>query len=586
MVLQLCSAALRVVALLLAATVAACSTPPPVATAAAKPNILLILADDLGYADLGAYGGEIATPNVDRLARGGATLTGFYASPFCSPTRAMLMSGTDNHLAGFGDMAELMLPEQRGKPGYEGYLNTKVAAIPEVLKASGYRTVMAGKWHLGNTEGQSPAARGFDRSYAMTMGGASHFGDQFGIVAMDPAQPPKALYRENGKLVDTPRQNFYSSEAFADRLVQYLEETRGNGSQPFFAYLAFTAPHWPLHARDEDIAKYEGRYEQGYDALRAERFERQKKLGLIPADSKLYKGNPKWPAWGQLTPEQKQSEARRMAVYAAMVDNMDRQIGRVLAHLEKTGELDNTVVVFLSDNGADGNSVYDVGRTREWIHKDMDNSTANIGRPGSFIEYGPGWAQVGMTPFNMYKSFLYEGGISVPAIVWAPGKGVLAQRRAQMGHVMDIAPTLYELAGATHPAAQGQPGVLPVKGRSLLAWLQGKVASVYTPDDAIGWELGGRKALRKGDWKIVQANAPWGKDTWELFNLAEDRTEQNDLAAKNPAKLAELLADWRRYVTDNGVLELPGLANRPGYSNGGKYYEDLSIEAAQKPRAK
>lgn len=575
-------------ALLATALLAACSSAhPPTAKATAKPNILLILADDLGYADLGAYGGEIATPHIDRLARGGATLTNFYASPFCSPTRAMLMSGTDNHLAGFGDMAELMLPEQRGKPGYEGFLSTRVAAMPEVLKANGYRTVMAGKWHLGTAEEQSPAARGFDRSYAMTMGGASHFGDQFGIVATDPDKPPKAQYRENGKLVDTPRQRFYSSEVFADRLVQYLDETRGAGAQPFFAYLAFTAPHWPLHAKDEDIAKYEGRYERGYEALRTERFERQKKLGLIPADSKLYTGNPKWPQWGQLTPAQQKSEARRMAVYAAMVDNMDQQIGRVLAHLKKTGELDNTVVVFLSDNGADGNSVYDVARTREWIHKDMDNSTANIGRPGSFIEYGPGWAQVGMTPFNMYKSFLYEGGISVPAIVWAPGQGVVAQRRAQVGHVMDIAPTLYELAGASHPAAQGKAaGVLPVKGRSLLAFLQGKAPSVYSPDDAIGWELGGRKALRKGDWKIVYANAPWGKDTWELYNLAEDRTEQNDLAARNPAKLAELLVDWRRYVADNGVLEIPGLATRPGYSNGAKYYEDLSIEAAQTPRAK
>lgn len=573
-------------ALLLAAAataLAACSATPSAVKAPTRPNILLVLADDLGYTDLGAYGGEIATPNLDRLARGGATLTSFYASPFCSPTRAMLMSGTDNHLAGFGDMSELMLPEQRGKPGYEGFLNTRVAAIPEVLKANGYRTVMAGKWHLGTTEEQSPAARGFDRSYAMVQGGASHFGDQSGIVAVDPAKPPKAIYRENGKPVDTPRQNFYSSEAFADRLVEYLEETRGDGSKPFFAYLAFTAPHWPLHAKDEDIAKYEGRYARGYDALRAERLERLEQLGLVPAGSRPYTGHPKWAAWSQLTPEQQRSEARRMAVYAAMVDNMDRQIGRVLDYLRKTGDLDNTFVVFLSDNGADGNSVYDVGRTREWIHKDMDNSTANVGRPGSFVEYGPGWAQVGMTPFTMYKSFLYEGGISVPAIVWGPGQGVRAQRGTQVGHVMDIAPTLYELAGARPPGGPAQPGVLPVKGRSLLAYLQGRSPSVYSPEDAIGWELGGRKALRKGDWKIVHANAPWGKDRWELYNLAEDRTEQNDLAASHPAKLAELLEAWRRYVADNGVLEIPGLADRPGYSNGGRYYEDLAIEAAQQP---
>lgn len=576
---------------LAAASLALCSAVQATQTAAPSapakpPNFLLIMADDLGYTDLGAFGGEIATPHLDRLAREGATLTSFYASPFCSPTRAMLMSGTDNHQAGFGDMAELMLPEQRGKPGYEGYLNTRVAALPEVLKGQGYRTVMAGKWHLGNAEEHSPAARGFDRSYAMTMGGASHFGDQTGIVALDPAKPPKAIYRENGKSVDTPRQNFYSSEAFANRLIQYLDETRADGSKPFFAYLAFTAPHWPLHAKDEDIAKYETRYEQGYDALRAERFERQKKLGLIPADSKLYRGHPKWPAWADLTPAQKASESRRMAVYAAMVDNMDRQIGRVLEHLQKSGELDNTVVIFLSDNGADGNSVYDVARTREWIHKDMDNSTANIGRPGSFIEYGPGWAQVGSTPFNLYKSFMYEGGISVPAIVWAPSQGVRPQRSAQVGHVMDIAPTFYELAGARHPAASGKSDVLPLKGRSLVNFLQGKSAAAYGPQDAIGWELGGRKALRKGDWKIVYSNAPWGKDTWELFNLAEDRTEQNNLAQAHPAKVEELLADWRRYVADNGVLEIPDLAKRPGYSNGALYYEDLRIEAAQQPRGR
>jgi arylsulfatase A-like enzyme len=577
-------------ALAAASLLSSCTTrhSDPGATAR-KPNFLLIVADDLGYSDLGAFGGEIATPTLDRLARGGAAMTQFYASPFCSPTRAMLMSGTDNHQAGFGDMAELMLPEQRGKPGYEGFLNRRVAAIPEVLRTAGYRTVMAGKWHLGNAENESPAARGFDRSYAMTMGGASHFGDQTGIVAADPTKPPKAIYRENGKSVDTPRQNFYSSQAFADRLVQYLDETKGDGSKPFFAYLAFTAPHWPLHASDEDIAKYERRYDAGYDALRSERFERMKKLGVVPANSQLYKGHAAWPTWDKLPAEHKRSESRRMAVYAAMVDNMDRQIGRVLDRLEKTGELDNTIVIFMSDNGADGNSVYDVARTREWVHKDMDNSTANIGRPGSFIEYGPGWAQVGSTPLNLYKSFMYEGGISVPAIVWSPRHGVAAQQRNGIAHVTDIAPTLYELAGTKHPAgtttADGHT-ILPVKGRSLVAYLQGRSPTVYGPNDSIGWELGGRKALRQGDWKIVYANPPWGSGDWELYNLAEDRTEQRNLAARHPDKLQQLLGEWKKYVAANGVLEIEGLAKRPGYSNGAKYYEDLAIEAAQKPRSK
>lgn len=552
-----------------------------------RPNFLVIVADDLGYSDIGAYGGEIATPNLDRLAREGAQMTQFYASPFCSPTRAMLMSGADNHRVGFGDMAELMLPEQRGRPGYEGYLSPRVAALPEVLKDAGYRTVMAGKWHLGNSENQSPAARGFDQSFAMTLGGASHFGDQLGIVALDPDKPPKAIYRDNGKLVDLPREGFYSSEAFTSRLIQYLEETRGDGRTPFFAYLAFTAPHWPLQAPDEDIRKYEGRYDGGYDALRTERHARMARLGLVDPALPAYQGHPHWPRWEALSPAERRAESKRMAVYAAMVDNMDRQIGRVLQYLDETGELDRTVVVFLSDNGADGNSVYDVGRTREWIRQSMDNSIENTGRIGSFIEYGPGWAQAGMTPVRLYKSFMYEGGISVPGIVWGPASGIAARRRGEMAHVMDIAPTLYELAGTRHPGTRFRGrDVVPVQGRSMLAWLRGQAPHVHGPDDVIGWELGGRKALRKGDWKIVHANPPWGSGRWELYNMAQDRTESRDLAAAQPAKMQEMLREWARYVQRNGVLEIDGLDARPGYSNAGRYYEDLAVEAVSAPRAK
>lgn len=587
---------LTLCAIATALVVAGCSHTMPTAsdrtvaqTAAAKrPNFLLILADDLGTTDIGAFGSEIATPNIDRLVRGGTQFTQFYASPFCSPTRAMLMSGADNHRAGFGDMAELMLDVQKGHDGYEGFLNQKVVAIPEVLKQTGYRTVMAGKWHLGNAEAQSPAARGFDRSYAMTMGGASHFGDQLGIFALDPDKPIKAMYRENGKAINIPRQGFYSSEAFASRIIQYLDDTRGDGSKPFFAYLAFTAPHWPLHAPDEDIRKYEGRYDGGYDVLRRERLARMKSLGLVPADAQAYEGHPRWRKWDTLNTAEQRAESKRMAVYAAMVDNMDRQIGRVLSHLEKTGELDNTVVIFLSDNGADGNSIYDYGRTREWIRKDMDNSVEHAGREGSYIEYGPGWAQVGMTPLHLYKSFMYEGGIRVPAVIWGPQQGIQAQRRStQVARVVDIAPTLYEMAGTAHPgtAFQGKQ-VFPVTGRSLKAFLRGEQPQVYGPDDALGWELGGRKALRKGDWKIVMANAPWGTGQWELYHLADDPTEQRNLAATQPAKLQELLVSWRQYVADNGVLEIEGLADRPGYSNAARYYEDLSHEAKLQPRAK
>lgn len=555
------------------------------AAPAKRPNILLIVADDLGYTDLGAYGAEISTPNLDKLASGGVKMTGFYASPFCSPTRAMLMSGSDNHLAGFGDMSELMLPEQRGKPGYEGNLNARVVPMAQVLKDAGYRTAMAGKWHLGVKEEFSPATSGFEQSYAMVMGGASHWGDQSGIVAMDPAKPPKAIYRENGKAIDIPRDGFYSSQAFTDKLLDYLKSGEKSG-KPFFGYLAFTAPHWPLHAPDADIAKYEGRYKEGYDKLRKERLERMKRLGIVPADTPVYEGHAHWPKWESLTPAQQEAEARRMTVYSAMVDHMDRQIGRVLDYLKAKGELDNTFIFFMSDNGADGNSVYDVGRTREWIEKDMDNSTANTGKPGSFIEYGPGWAQVGSTPFKLYKSFMYEGGIAVPAIAWGPGiKGGALKR--EFAHVTDVAPTIFELAGARHPGTeyQGKP-VLPLRGKSMVSWLQGKASTVRSDQDAVGWELGGRKALRKGDWKIVYANKPWGKDGWELYNIAKDRTESRDLADENPQKLGEMIVAWKQYVAETGTLEIEGLAYRPGYSNAGKYYDDLAKEADSAPHAK
>lgn len=547
-----------------------------------RPNILLIMADDLGYTDIGRFGSEIATPNLDRLAHEGATMTHFHASPFCSPTRAMLMSGSDNHLVGFGDMAELMTDAQRGKPGYEGHLNDRVVPMAQVLKDAGYRTAMTGKWHLGVKEEHSPASFGFDHSYALVQGGSSHWGDQSGIVALDPDKPPKALYREDGKSVSVP-EDFYSSDFFAGKLIEYLKAGKDSG-KPFFGYLAFTAPHWPLQAHDEDIKKYEGRYEAGYDALRKERLARLDRLGIVPAGTEVFEGQALWPKWDTLSPAEKASEAKRMAVYAAMVDSMDRNIGRVLDYLRDSGQLENTFIFFLSDNGADGNSVYDVARTREWIHKDMDNSIEHIGKPGSFAEYGPGWAQVGSTPFRLYKSFMYEGGISVPAIAWGPGIPAGTVRSA-FAHVTDIAPTLYEVAGTHHPGTRYQgKDVLPVRGKSMLGYLGGNGDALRGENDVIGWELGGRKALRKGDWKIVFANKPWGTDQWELFNLAEDRSEQHDLAAANPDKLREMLAAWTQYVQETGTLEIPHLAERPGYSNAARYYEDLKVEAELEPR--
>ncbi|MBS0445659.1 MAG: arylsulfatase [Proteobacteria bacterium] len=575
------AAALALACASLAAGTALAAEPASAQAGARRPNILLVVADDLGYSDLGAFGGEIATPNLDRLAATGVRLTGFHASPFCSPTRAMLMSGVDNHLVGFGAMGELVQPLQAGRPGYEGYLNNRALPFPELLQAAGYHTYMAGKWHLGTSEETSPANRGFEQSYAMVMGGASHF-DQTGIITMDANKDPVVIYRDNGKPVNLAP-GFFSSEAYASKVIQYIDHDRGDG-KPFFAYLAFTAPHWPLQAPDEYIRKYEGKYDVGYDVIRERRLARMKALGIIPKDSTFYAGNPVWPKWNQLTPEQKRQESKRMAVYAAMVEAMDHHLGRVIDHLKQIGEYDNTFIFFMSDNGADGNSVLDEGQDRPWNRLHRNNKVENIGKADSFAEYGPGWAQVSSLPFKMYKAFEYEGGISVPAIAVAPKLAKPGSIRPQFGHVTDIAPTLLELAGASYPGANAKGrDVVPLQGRSMLAFLSGDAPRIHGPDQVTGWELGGRKAIRKGDWKLVYASWPWGSGQWELYDLASDRTEQHDLAGQRPEKVEELLAAYQAYVKQNGVVDAPGLSSRPGYSNALNYYDDISAEEARYP---
>lgn len=567
-----------------ALALSACTAPrAPATDAAAKPpNILLIVADDLGYSDISPFGGEMRTPVLDRLAREGTRLPSFYASPFCSPTRAMLMTGVDNHRAGYGDMESLMVPAQKGKPGYEGYLNDRVVTVSERLQAAGYRTLMSGKWHLGNREEHSPAARGFDRSFAVTRGAIDHYGGPY--VLVPPERQPPDMFREHGKVVQVPREGFFATQAFTDKLISYLDDTRGQG-KPFFAYLAYTAPHWPIQAPDEDIARVGGRYDVGYEAIRQGRLKRLAELGLADAGAAAAASHSHWPAWEKLTPAERASESKRMAVYAAMVENMDHHIGRVVDHLRKTGELDNTFILFMSDNGADGNSVHDFGRQKAMALYNVDNSTANLGRRGSFADYGPGWGQVSMTPLRLYKTFMYEGGISVPAIAWGPGLGIAGNAiKPAMAHVTDVMPTLLDLAGV--PAGDVPQGKYRPQGRSMRDYLSGKAAAVHPDDAAIGWELGGRKAIRKGSWKLVQANAPWGSGRWELYDLSRDRAEQNDLAATHPAKVQELQAAWQQYVTANGVLEIEGLASRPGYGNGTRYYDWLRQESASVPVAK
>ena len=523
-----------------------------------RPNFLVIVADDLGFSDIGAFGGEIDTPNLDRLAHAGIRFTDFHSAPACSPTRSMLLTGTDHHVAGIGTMAEVVPPGFRGAPGYEGYLNDRVVALPELLRDAGYLTLMSGKWHLGNTIETSPWARGFERSFALLPGGASHYG---GSAARD-FLPAPTLYTEDDQFV-TVGDDFYSSDSYTDTLLRYLRERAPEDDREFFAYLPFQAPHWPLQAPEESIAKYRGRYDAGPDALREERLTALKRLGLCPPDVEPHPvvadGAPEW---ADMTAEERALSARSMEVYAGMVDRMDQNIGRVVDYLAETGELDNTVVIFLSDNGAEGAIVEAMPILGDLIaaqiEKHCDNSLDNVGAPNSFIWYGPRWAQAATAPSRLHKAFTTEGGIRVVGFVTWPGFARQQQIGTAFTTVMDIVPTVLELAGTAHPgtAYRGRE-VAPVRGRSLVGYLSGAAEAVHEAATGTGWELFGRRAIRQGDWKALYLPAPYGPGSWQLYDLASVPGEIHDLAASQPDKLAELLALWDRYVEENGVLLEP-----------------------------
>jgi arylsulfatase A-like enzyme len=517
-----------------------------------RPNFLVIVADDLGFSDIGAFGGEINTPNLDRLGYAGVRFTDFHSAPACSPTRSMLLTGTDHHIAGIGTMLEVAGPAFRGAPGYEGYLNDRVVALPELLRDAGYLTLMSGKWHLGNTIDRSPWARGFERSFALLPAGASHYGGAAAGVM-------PGLYTEDDQFV-TVGDDFYSSDSYTDTLLRYFDERAEDDERPFFAYLPFQAPHWPLQAPDESIATYHGRYDEGPDALRATRLAALKRLGLCPPDVVPHPVVADGAAeWADMSSEERAFSARSMEVYAAMVDRMDWNIGRVIDYLAETGEIDDTVVIFLSDNGAEGAIVEAMpilgARIVQQIEKHCDHSVDNLGRPDTFIWYGPRWAQAATAPSRLHKAFTTEGGIRVVGFVTWPGFARQGGIGTAFATVMDVAPTVLELAGISHPGTsyRGRE-VAPMRGRSLVPYLSGDTEAVHDAATGTGWELFGRRAIRQGDWKALYLPPPYGTGAWQLYDLSLDRGEIDDLAAARPDKLAELLALWDRYVEDNGVI--------------------------------
>ena len=556
-----------------------------------RPNILLLVADDLGYSDLGFLGSEIRTPSLDALAAAGMVLTDFHVSPACSPTRAMLLAGVDAHVAGLGTMSGEEDDNQRGQPGYEAVLSDRVVTVAQLLQDAGYATMMAGKWHLGGGAATRPERRGFERSFALLPGGASHFADAQGLGAAP------ASYVEDGVPVGLPP-DFFSTDFYTDKLIEYLGEAH-DGGRPFFAYLGYTAPHWPLQATEEYIDRYAGAYDEGWDVLRARRAAGLAAAGIIGPDVGVPDRLPFVPAWQGLAREQQRSEAREMELYAAMVENLDANIGRLFDYLREIGEYDDTLIMFFSDNGAEGNPIMEA----EWTWKGYDNGYDNLGRAGSYVAYGAGWAQASTAPFRLFKTFPSQGGIRVPAIVLAPvdvssgdtppavgtsggptasnessrrtpaggdaGAGASATSSRELGgsrrrppgisdvfvSVMDVVPTALELAGVEPPDGvyQGRP-VARLEGASMLPFLRGEAPAVHPGDYVMGWELFGRRALRQGDWKLLWLWQPYGPERWQLFDLSRDPAETDDLAASEPDKLREMLALWAEYAARNGVI--------------------------------
>jgi arylsulfatase len=516
-----------------------------------RPNILLIVADDLGYGDIGFNGSEIETPNLDLLARSGLRFDQFHTLPTCSPTRSMLLTGVDNHLNGLGTMKEDKLPHHEGLPGYQGYLNDHTVTVAELLRDVGYQTYMSGKWHLGMEEKQRfPSAKGFSNTFALLNGGANHFND-LGTNA----NVPKASYTENGMPVERPEG--YSSDLFTDKLLEMIEG--GDKQSPFFAYLSFTAPHWPVQAPQDVISKYEEAYAGGWDDVRSKRFERMKSGGLVPRELDLPARSIDVPAWNKLSEREQKNEARKMAVYAAMVDNLDANIGRVMQYLESQGELENTVIVFMSDNGADPYDRSQRNAYQEYFEATgVNNEHENMGAENSYLFQGLGWAQVSSVHLKHYKFMLSEGGTRVPLLVY--NKALVSDEnvRDQFASVADITPTLLDLAGAQHPGTeyQGKP-VFPMRGRSLVDYMTGRSDSAYAADEAVAFELFGNASIYMGEWKGLRLREPWEPANWKLYNLANDPSESIDLSFSEPEVLQVLLDKYATYENDNGVVDEP-----------------------------
>ncbi len=513
-----------------------------------KPNVVLILNDDMGYSDIGCYGGEIDTPNLDRLAKNGLRFSQFYNTARCSPSRASMLTGLHPHQTGVG-----ILTYDSGPEGYAGNLNQRCVTIPEALKASGYRTYMSGKWHVASSLTKPtdtwPLQRGFDEFYGTIIGAGSFY-------------DPNTLTRGNENVEhEAKEEGFFYTDAISDQAVAYIEKhKKENPDKPFFEYVAYTAPHWPLHAHDEDIAKYKGRFDAGWDKLREERLRKLVASGILDEVWKLSDRDPTQPAWTQA--EHKAWLLRCMEVYAAQIDRMDQGIGRILAALERTGQMENTVVIFLADNGACAEDIPENVTIDELVNKLMiakshtrsgepvqfgNNPERMPGPENTYQSYGQAWANLSNSPFRFYKHWIHEGGISTPLVVhWPQGVKDKGAIRHTPGYLPDIMATILDLTGTSYPKTYANRPIDPLEGKSL--------APVFTkdvmPERPMFWEHEGNAAVRIGKWKLVRDYPK----AWELYDLQADRTELNNLAAKEPQRVAEMALQYEAWADRCGVI--------------------------------
>ena len=509
-----------------------------------RPNILLIVADDLGYADLGAYGGDIETPNIDALAAEGILFTQFHTAPLCAPTRAMLLSGNNNHVAGMASQGQTGVG---GVPvaGYENQLSDRIVPFPRLLQGAGYDTYTVGKWHLGTDLENSPHAAGFSRSFNLLEGAGPHF-DAIGF------EPGGSHFRDGPDLAEYPTGR-YSTDFYTEKLISYIEADRSNG-KPFFAFAAYTSPHWPMQVPDEYLDLYDGYYDNGYDELRIRRFESLKEARIIPLKSELPPRNDAITPWEDLSPEEQRRESRKMELYASMVDNLDDHIGKLIDYLKENGLYDNTLIVFMADNGAAAEDFYNDDNFPEFkahTQANFDNTYEKMGTSASFVSYGPQWAEAGSAPFQRHKEYTREGGLVAPMIINGAGvadRGIIDSSYAT---VMDLAPTFLEIAGAEYPS---DGSVMPMLGESMTDFLAGKSEVIHDNGYVTVLSHRGRAFVRKGAWKIVTTLGPFDEADFEMYNLSVDPGETNDLRYAEPEIFAELLEIWRTERRKYGII--------------------------------